>query len=136
MGMLGIAALCVLAAMACRAASADDLPHWKPGKRTLSRIDFAFLNAGLWHGSPPGLEKLSRYYAGITIKGRRMVRAEFTAFTGVDVVNDQAHYDPPEVRVVPEDHFPVIFDGGCGVVNMLFDVAADRLVWIQCNGLA
>lgn len=131
------------------AADESDLPHWKPGKTTIAKLDFAFRNAGLWKGSPPDTGKYSRYYAGVTIKGRRMVRAEFAMPVYVNVVCrrtsagdalecDQAHVGSPKPRVyfVPEDKFPSLFDGGCSVVNMLYDVDADRLVSIACNGVA
>jgi|HubBroStandDraft_5_1064220.scaffolds.fasta_scaffold42369_3 hypothetical protein len=135
-----IALISVLAAFAASAArtQGDDFPYWKPGQKTLAKLDFAFRNAGFWDGSPPAIEKYSRYYAGITIKGRRMVRAEFTNFPDVEIVDGKVEYhvDKNPVHVVPEDQFPGIFDGGCSVVNMLYDVEAERMVSISCNGVA
>jgi len=128
-----IALICVLAAFAASAGNAqgDDFPHWKPGQKTLAKLDFAFRNAGRWHGSPPASGKYYyRYYAGVTINGRRMVRAEFTIFPESDAIDGKIE-NP--VHVVPEEKFPVIWDAGCdGVVNMLYDVDADRMIRIDC----
>jgi hypothetical protein len=128
-----IALACALAAFMSSAAVADDsdLPHWNPGKATIAKLDFAFRNAGRWHGSPPPPSKYHyRYYAGVTVKGHRAVRAEFTFFPDSDSIAGKI--DNP-VHVVPEEKFPVIWDAGCdGVVNMLYDVDADRMIWIDC----
>ena len=34
------------------------------------------------------------------------------------------------------EDFPSMFDGGCAVVNLLYDVAAKRITAIACNGYA
>jgi hypothetical protein len=31
--------------------------------------------------------------------------------------------------------FPMIFDGGCAVMHIVYDVEVSRLVSLQCNGL-
>ncbi|MGA7713654.1 MAG: hypothetical protein WCA81_17280 [Rhizomicrobium sp.] len=31
---------------------------------------------------------------------------------------------------------PSILDGGCGIVNLLYDPAAGQMVWLRCNGIA
>jgi len=117
----------------------SDLLHWKPGKKVIAKLDFAFRNSPRWHGTPPEFDDYFRYYAGVTIKGRRMIRAEFTDFpNSTRIVKNEIEFyqDGPAVQVVSLDKFPSVFDGGCGVVNMLYDVDADRMVWLHCNGLA
>jgi hypothetical protein len=133
-----MALACALAAFMSSAAAADEsgLPHWTPGKAAIAKLDFAFRNAGLWKGSPPDAGKYNRYYAGVTIKGRRMVRAEFTVFPEAKKVDGKTEYDTNPTHVVPLDQFPMISDGGCSVVNMLYDVDADRMASIACNGVA
>jgi hypothetical protein len=39
-------------------------------------------------------------------------------------------------RWVTEREFPVIMDGGCGVVSLSYDVATQRIEHVSCNGLA
>jgi hypothetical protein len=56
-----------------------------------------------------------------------MIRGELVAF------------DPGQrgsVHITSEDKFPVIMDGGCGVVNFLYDVETAKFVSMGCNGLA
>ncbi len=141
MRLFGIAFACTLSVLNAMTAHAADseLPYWKPGKRIIAKLDFAFRNSSTWRGAPPVFDNYYRYYAGVTIKGRRMIRAEFTEFpNSTKIVNNEIEFyqDGPAVQVVPVDKFPNIFDGGCGVVNMLYDVDADRMVWQRCNGVA
>jgi hypothetical protein len=147
-----IALICVLAACAASAghAQGDDFQHWKPGQKTLAKLDFAFRNDAQWHGSPPDFAKYDRYYEGVTVKGRRMVRAEFSTIPGTPIncrpavienghsipqicLIDHSHDRTPEVHIVPEDQFPSVKGGGCSFVNMLYDVDADRMAEFWCN---
>jgi hypothetical protein len=34
------------------------------------------------------------------------------------------------------DKLPLLFDGGCGVVTVVFDVKRDKIERVDCNGLA
>jgi hypothetical protein len=78
--------------------------------------------------SPSGpLKDYARYYAGIVQNGHRMIRGELVAFDAAQ----RGH-----VHITTEDKFPVIMDGGCGVVNLLYDVETGKTVSIGCNGLA
>ena len=130
-----------LITLAGSAAVAEDsgLPHWRPSKKVIAKLDFAFRNSPKWHGAPPKFDDYYRYYAGVTIKGRRMIRAEFTDIpNSTRIVKNEIEFyqDGSAVQVVSVDKFPSISDGGCGVVNVLYDVTIDRMVWLRCNGLA
>jgi len=37
---------------------------------------------------------------------------------------------------VPEGELPQIFDGGCSVVTVVFDVGLDKIERVGCNGVA
>ena len=68
-----------------------------------------------------------------------MIRAEFTTLPNnfrITEKNIEFFQDGPAVQITSVDRFPVVADGGCSVVNMLYDVDADRMVWLHCNGLA
>ena len=75
--------------------------------------------------SPRPLEAYRRYYSGVLVHNRRMIRGEFLrgGKPGIYVVG--------QVRSLP-----LIYDGGCGVVNVLYDIALKRVVAISCNGYA
>jgi hypothetical protein len=40
----------------------------------------------------------------------------------------------PAQRWVAETALPLIMDGGCGIVSLSYDVAAQRVEHIECNG--
>lgn len=43
---------------------------------------------------------------------------------------------PPGRRWVSETDFPLIMDGGCGVITLSYNLAAQRVEHITCNGEA
>lgn len=43
---------------------------------------------------------------------------------------------PPGRHWVTESDFPLIADGGCGVIRLIWNVAAQRIEQINCNGYA
>jgi hypothetical protein len=100
---------------------------------TPTRGDIAHIEAGLklpMVPTPSGpLKDYERYYAGIVRNGHRMIRAEFVALGITPQARGQVH-------ITSEDKFPVIMDGGCGIVSLLYDVEAGRIVSVGCNGLA
>ena len=100
--------------------------RWTP-----TQADIVRLESGLklpMAPTPSGaLKDYARYYAGIVQNGHRMIRGEFVAF-------DAAQRG--SVHITSEDKFPVIMDGGCGVVNFVYDVQTGKTVSIGCNGLA
>ena len=150
---LKIAVFCALATSICSAAIAQDSdrPYWKPGKGTLAKLDFAVRNSAEWHGTPPDFAKYDRYYAGVTVKCRRMVRADFSRVPGMPIncvpaknangpstpeicIVDDSHDRPGEIHVEPEDQFPLSpKGGGCWFMTMLYDVDAGRMADFRCN---
>lgn len=55
---------------------------------------------------------------------------------GTKVVGIYVSGDKPGRRWVMKSKAPVIMDGGCGVVNVVFDVASRRVTSTFCNGAA
>ena len=73
------------------------------------------------------LATYARYYAWQQRPdGARKVVAVWQNLTG----------EPPARHWVTERGFPVIMDGGCGVVSLTWDVATQRIEHIACNGEA
>lgn len=85
---------------------------------------------------PSGADPLGRYvrsYAHVREAGSREwfdVPATGDYVVGV--------YRPgiPRRRWVKAEELPLVFDGGCSVVTVVFDVARDRVVSTKCNGVA
>jgi hypothetical protein len=70
------------------------------------------------------LFEYTRYYAMVLHDGRSMVRGEFVG-------------GPSKMIVVKsEASLPLFMDGGCSVVNVLYDVMAHKVVQVFCNGYA
>lgn len=42
----------------------------------------------------------------------------------------------PGRRWVTESEFPLVLDGGCGLITLSYDVAAQRIEHVTCNGEA
>jgi hypothetical protein len=73
------------------------------------------------------LSSYSRFYAWHQGEdGARKVVAHYENLTGA----------APGRRWVTERDFPLIMDGGCGVVTLSYDVATQRIEHISCNGYA
>jgi hypothetical protein len=119
----------LLTGVMCCAASALAAPNgaWKPNEATLRKLE-SVVEIPIFVGAQP-LKKYARYYAGMTANGRPMVRAEF-------VIADDPKKPAGRYVVSTENDFPIIEDGGCVVVNLLYDVKLARVVWVRCNGLA
>ena len=105
-----------LASMGCAAAESA----WTPDRTVIEEIEHA---VSLPAEAKP-IVQYSRYYAGAVRHGIRVVVGIW--ITGLDVS-----------RIVPSAaDLPVIYDGGCGIVNIEYDVKRHRFVKVYCNGVA
>ncbi len=110
-----------LATIAAQAAPTDT-PFWTPDQATILRVEKMV-------SMPPRTEPLqsySRYYAGITVKGRSVIHGRMVTRRVVD--------KPADIYIVPENQFPGVRDGGCSVINFFYDLAEDSLTSLECNG--
>jgi hypothetical protein len=41
-----------------------------------------------------------------------------------------------DVYIVDFDALPTIYDGGCGVIEVVFDIASEAVVSLYCHGSA
>ena len=108
------------------AAAADG--SWTPDAQTIRRLEAAIHVPG-----GPGSRNLpvalyARYYAGVTLAGRRTVVGELVSPGDVR--------QKAGIHIGSRSDFPGIDDGGCGVVNLVYDVQTARIVAIHCNGYA
>ena len=105
-----------LASMGCTATEFA----WTPDRKIIEEIEHT---VNLPAEAKP-IVQYSRYYAGAVRRGTRVVVG--TWITGLDVS-----------RIVSsEADLPVIYDGGCGIVNIEYDVKRHRFVKVYCNGVA
>ncbi len=108
-------------------------PSWTPDRATIDKLEASpRLNDLLKfsNGRQPIVAEYERYYYPYLVDGHRMIRGEF-------VVPFGSKMKPAGVYIVSsEKEFPIIFDGGCGIVNLVYDVEKAQLVSLACNGLA
>ena len=55
-------------------------------------------------------------------------------FRKVVAVYDSLTGAAPGRRWVAETEFPLVMDGGCGLISLSYDVAAQRIEHVTCNG--
>jgi hypothetical protein len=122
------AAVCLIAIASIAPPAAAQ--SWTPDSKTVTALDVSVKVPGGYGHAPIPLKKYLRYYAGATINGRRMIRGEFLLFDAFDSSKR------PGIYIVAEDGLPSVFDGGCSVVNLLYDLETARIVSISCNGIA
>ncbi|WP_395612048.1 hypothetical protein [Allosphingosinicella sp.] len=79
-----------------------------PGADPLSSYSHSYA----WRQGPDGVRKVAAYYESLTGNFRGMR------------------------RWTTEREFPMIADGGCGVVTFTYDVATHRFEEMRCNGVA
>ena len=80
------------------------------------------------NGARP-LAAYTRYYAGRTVKGRQLVLGTYVARS-----TSSASLKPINI-VDSEKELPMIFDSGCGVLNLAFDIPTKRVMAVTCNGV-
>ncbi len=94
---------------------------WTPSKALISEIEASLdMPAKAFP-----LDTYVRYFAGEVADNRRLVVGEFL-------------HDPENagVRIVEREKMPEVLDGGCGVVNLKYDIERKEVLAFFCNGEA
>ena len=74
------------------------------------------------------IAQYARYYFAYKANNRRMIRGELVRPFGPKM-------KPPGIYVVrSQKEFPIILDGGCAIMHLVYDVEADQIMSLQCNG--
>lgn len=95
------------------------------GQYLLTRSDICRIESEI--KDLPGKNKLSEYsrvYAGRMEDGRYIV-------TGVLMRSRDS-----TVEIVPHEELPLVFDGGCDVITVKYDLQEKIVLSIRCNGEA
>jgi hypothetical protein len=105
---------------------------WSPSDAEIAKLESGVQLEQLprWNsGHLPALSGYTRYYTGSTVEGERVIFGEL-----VIPLSSQQH---PGVHIVgSKKDFPMIFDGGCSVVNLVYSVKEQKIKSIGCNGYA
>jgi len=107
--------------------------NWTPSADEIAKLE-ASIRPGLipkWgDGHSPSVSEYVRYYTGSTADGGdKVIRAEFVApFRPAQT---------PGIHIVSSKReFPIISDGGCGIVNLVYSIKEQRIISMRCNGVA
>jgi hypothetical protein len=75
------------------------------------------------------LAKYARYYFEYTKNSERLIVGEF--------LRGGMSGKPPGIYFVhSEKEFPIIYDGGCSVIHVVYSATKERIVSLECNGYA
>ncbi len=107
---------------------------WTPDASIISKMEAGIKPSDIppqyAPGHPPIISQYARYYFGYKAHNRRMIRGEL-------VRSSISEMKPAGIYIVrSQREFPVIFDGGCSVMHLVYDVEAGKIGSLQCNGLA
>lgn len=113
----------------------SELPKWTPDAALAGRIEAAmqdYLKRAYPRLTP--LDAYSRYYWGVTIDGKPVVRGNVLLLGA-----RAASIDPvlaPGVHLASDwDNGPHLFDGGCSNIRISYDVNAGKFRELDCDGM-
>ncbi|HEY1215373.1 MAG TPA: hypothetical protein VGE93_17215 [Bryobacteraceae bacterium] len=107
---------------------------WTPDASIISKMEAGIKPSDIpprySPGRPPIIGQYARYYFGYKAHNRRMIH-------GVLILPFGPKMKPAGIYVVrSQREFPVILDGGCSVMHLVYDLEANQIVSLECNGLA
>jgi hypothetical protein len=103
---------------------------WTPSDPEIAKLETRVKLNRLpyWNESLPPLNGYTRYYTGATLNGGKVI--------GELVVPIGSKQQPGIHIAATRREFPIIDDGGCAIVNLVYSVEKDKILQIGCNGRA
>ena len=95
--------------------------EWTPTPDLIAQLE---RRIHLPDGASP-LHSYTRYYAGSTVQGHRVVFGTYQHLGGGGVVIEKSVHD-----------LPIVYDGGCDFIYFRYDVSKKRFLDVFCNGIA
>jgi hypothetical protein len=95
--------------------------EWTPTAELIAQLEH---KVRLPDGASP-LLSYTRYYAGSTVQGHRVVFGTYQHSGAGGVVIAKSVHD-----------LPIVYDGGCDFIYFRYDVLKKRFLDIFCNGIA
>ena len=118
--------------------SSDAAGIWAPDVRMIAALEPQIRTPANAPEAIGPIDSYARFYIGVTIKGRRMIRGELVqvARECSEPKHDVGLLCEYRAGLHVNEDLPSILDGGCAIVNLLYDPTANRIVWLHCNGVA
>jgi hypothetical protein len=92
--------------------------YWRPDASDIEKLE-----RRVEASDPVKVVAYARYYSGFLSRSHHIIRGDYVKFG----------YKP---GVYVDETAPDIFDGGCGVFHVVYDVDADVVLSHYCNGTA
>jgi len=122
----------VAAGVAAAIVGTASAQNWSPTESDIARLEAGIKLEAIprWDKRLPSLSGYARYYAGSTANGEQVIDGELVVPVGA------AAYKPGIHILQSKQRFPMIFDGGCAVIHLVYSVRQQRITSIRCNGFA
>jgi hypothetical protein len=115
----------LIATILCAASSPSAIPQQGKDRWVPTLADVQELESHLTKPSPSQLAKSTRFYYGFYEDGHQVIHGE--------ILGEGSGRDM-KIHIAPT--FPVIFDGGCSVINLSYDPVKRVVLSLRCNGVA
>lgn len=110
----------------------SERPHWEPDEQTAAHLE-RLLRERMQRARLPDLATYDRFYRGVTIDGRRLIRGR-VLYTSEEA-RQRAGLGPPAVHRSSEDSGRFMADGACNNISLTYDVNAARFTELRCDGM-
>ncbi|HEX3675203.1 MAG TPA: hypothetical protein VHU87_13100 [Rhizomicrobium sp.] len=121
-------AMCVALSGSC---ATPDGAAWLPDAKTVAKLESVAKIPGGPGRAPTPLTSYARFYWGITTNGHRRIRGVF-----LNPALPSFRHRPGVYLSDGSGFIPAPMDGGCSVVNVIYDVQTAQVISIWCNGYA
>jgi hypothetical protein len=120
---------------ACSGAAMAD--PWTPDAQTIAKLESVVRLPDLGHsdqypnGHVPAVTDYARYYAGDISMGANGTNSRHIVFAQLVMLD--AGTQPGIHMVATIADFPQIANGGCGIINLIYDVDQAQVIGLRCN---
>ena len=107
-------------------------PNWTPDPATISKLESSIKSADIpWnYGGQHAISEYARYYAASMAGDHRIIQGEWIIPLGAKMKSAGVYI------FGSRKEFPTVSDGGCAIINLVYDIETARIVSLRCNGLA
>jgi len=109
----------------CTISNACASPHQEGNRWVPTLAEVQELETHITKLDPAQLAKSTRFYYGYYENGSRIIRGEILA---------EGIWSDMKIHIVA--NFPIIMDGGCGIIHLSYDPLKRNVRSFRCNGLA
>lgn len=118
-------------ALGCASAGWHDPNAWKPDRVIVAQVDNLVLTSTINSDGP--LANYTRYYWGTLRHGRRVIAGVLLAPWVEADWRGTRRSELGKVHILTDESAPMIGDGGCGQINVEYDIRSRSITRLFCN---